>query len=90
MCLPLLAYKQSSLGLLATDVLVLPIHDLNPRLPDLGRVDNRLHQLRLEVLGLAVDLPKLLLHQLDLYLVLSGVVEEVVAELDSDDEAHKA
>ena len=34
------AYKQSSLGLLATDVLVLPIHDLNPRLPDLGRVDN--------------------------------------------------
>ena len=42
------------------------------------------------MLGLAVDLPKLLLHQLDLYLVLSGVVKEVVAELDSDDEAHEA
>lgn len=82
--------NQSSLSLLATDILILPIHNLYPRLPNLGRVDNRLHQLRFQMLGLAIDLPKFLLHQLDLYLVLSGVIEEVVAELNADDEAYEA
>lgn len=42
------------------------------------------------MLGLTIDLPKLLLHQLDLYFVFSGVVEEVVAELNTNDEAEEA
>lgn len=42
------------------------------------------------MLGLPIDLPKFLLHQLDLYLVLSGVVEEVVAEFNAYDEANEA
>lgn len=82
--------NQSSLSLLATDVFVLSIHDLYPRLAHLRRVDNRLHQFRLQMLGFSIDLPKLLLHELYLDFVFSWIVEEVITELDTYDEAHEA
>lgn len=42
------------------------------------------------MLRLSIDLPKLLLHELDLNFMFSWVVEEVVAELDAYYEAHEA
>ena len=68
----------SILSLLLGDIAVLAIHNLDPTFAEGAGSDSTLNSFRFDVLGLPVDLPELLLHQLHINLMFMRIVHNQI------------
>ena len=79
----------SILSLLLWYVAIFAIYYLNPTLPKCSRSNCTFHCLRFQILRLAINLPKLLLHQLHLHLMFMRIIHHQITYLHPNHKSHK-